>query len=137
MVSRRRVKDRPSRRNAGIHIPSCHVAITLTSQVWDGISGARITFSAAEMSIGGQSIGELSRLTENLNLQRALLRQLESNSSIELVDKVKVESITSDNREGSSWPLLHLSDGRVIRARLLVRRPSIVSFSRRVVLMDL
>ncbi|KAH8103880.1 ubiquinone biosynthesis hydrox [Cristinia sonorae] len=89
-------------------------------QVWDGVSGARITFSAAEMSLGGQTVSELSRLTENLNLQRALLRKLEESSSVEVVDKVKVESITTDDREGSPWPLLHLSDGRVIRARLLV-----------------
>lgn len=89
--------------------------------MWDGVSDARITFSAEDMTVGGQSIGELSRLTENLNLQRALLRQLESSLTVEIVDKVKVESIATDDREGGAWPVLHLSDGRVIRARLLVR----------------
>ncbi|THH28834.1 hypothetical protein EUX98_g5352 [Antrodiella citrinella] len=89
-------------------------------QVWDGVSDARITFSASDMTSNGRPLGELSRLTENLNLQRALLRYLESSPGVELVDKVKVESITNDDREGNSWPVVHLSDGRVIRARLLV-----------------
>ena len=62
----------------------------------------------------------MARLTENLNIQRALLRHLDSASSVELVDKVKVQSIEREEREGGGWPLVHLSDGRVLRARLLV-----------------
>ncbi|CAL1715318.1 unnamed protein product [Somion occarium] len=88
-------------------------------QVWDGVSDARITFSASEM-LPAQSTVELSRLTENLNLQRALLHRLSSLGAVELVDRVKVQSIIQENTEGSTWPLVHLSDGRVIRTRLLV-----------------
>ncbi|TCD65843.1 putative ubiquinone biosynthesis monooxygenase [Steccherinum ochraceum] len=113
-------RDFLSNIGAWSHVDETRTGSVEEMQVWDGVSDARITFSAADMTVGGQSIGELSRLTENLNLQRALLRQLESSSSFELVDKVKVESITTDNREGGAWPVLHLSDGRAIRARLLV-----------------
>ena len=88
-------------------------------QVWDGVSDARIAFSAGEL-LSPQPITELSRLTENLNLQRGLLHRISSLPSVELMDKVKVQSITQDGQDGSDWPLVHLSDGRVIRTRLLV-----------------
>ena len=87
-------------------------------QVWDGVSDARITFSASELPMG--SATELSRLTENLNLQRGLLRHLLRFPEVQLLDKVKVEKIIREDREENAWPLVHLSDGRVIRARLLV-----------------
>lgn len=59
-------------------------------------------------------------MTENLNLQRALLHKLSKTPAVELVDKVKVQNIVQDSENGG-WPLVHLSDGRIIRARLLVR----------------
>lgn len=89
-------------------------------QVWDGISDARITFSATEAAPAGTTAPEMARLTENLNLQRALLRYLDTTPSIKLLDKVKVNSIEKEQKEGGGWPLVHLSDGRVLRARLLV-----------------
>ncbi|KIJ65128.1 hypothetical protein HYDPIDRAFT_89241 [Hydnomerulius pinastri MD-312] len=94
-------------------------------QVWDGISDARITFDAAEIpSSGGTTTAEsseMARLTENLNLQRALLRHLANIEDIQLLQKVKVESIQREHKEGGNgWPLVHLSDGTTIRARLLV-----------------
>ncbi len=60
-------------------------------------------------------------MTENLNLQRALLHRLSSTPTVELVGNVKVQSIAQESENGG-WPLVHLSDGRTIRARLLVRR---------------
>ncbi len=72
---------------------------------------------------GMESLPQMARLTENLNLQRALLRHLDSTSAVELFDKVKVQSIQREEREGGGWPLVHLSDGRVLRARLLVSSP--------------
>lgn len=61
----------------------------------------------------------MARLTENLNLQRALLLRLgKMTDQVSLLDKTKVESIA---REGAdSWPVVHLSDGSAVRARLLV-----------------
>ncbi len=57
-------------------------------------------------------------MTENLNLQRALLRRLDELSGVSILDKVKVDSI---QRDGTGWPVLRLSSGREVRARLLVR----------------
>lgn len=67
----------------------------------------------------------MARLTENLNLQRALLQHLDSiGGGLELLQKVKVESIQREDREGGhGWPLVHLSNGNTLRARLLVSRP--------------
>lgn len=64
-------------------------------------------------------------MTENLNLQRALLHKLSTTSTVELADKVKVQSITQDTENGG-WPLVHLSDGRTVRARLLVSPPHLL-----------
>ena len=92
--------------------------------MWDGLSDSRIEFNAPHESA---SSSEMARLTENINLQRGLLRQIDksvSAGSLTLLDKTKVSSITSDAEPGtpsnSGWPLLHLSNSHTIRARLLV-----------------
>ncbi|KAI6126031.1 hypothetical protein EDD16DRAFT_1825753 [Pisolithus croceorrhizus] len=94
-------------------------------QVWDGLSDARISFDAANLPSSGAlnaaESSEMARLIENLNLQRALLRHLESIRSIELLQKTRVESIQREDRDGGhGWPLVHLSDGTTLRTRLLV-----------------
>jgi ubiquinone biosynthesis monooxygenase Coq6 len=86
-------------------------------KVWDGISDARITFSASDLPAG---TSQLSRLTENLNLQRALLRHISKIPEIKLLDKVRVDSIKNEEPEVNGWPLVHLSNGQTLRARLLV-----------------
>ena len=62
----------------------------------------------------------MSRIIENLNLQRGLLRHLDTFPDIQLLDKTKVQTITPDEGATGSWPVLHLDSGRSIRARLLV-----------------
>ena len=88
-------------------------------QVWDGISDARISFSSFSASLP-----EMARLMENVNLQRALLRRIDELSStrIHLLDNVKVDSIIREETETSigGWPIIVLSNGQRIRARLLV-----------------
>lgn len=64
-------------------------------------------------------------MTENLNLQRALIKALDAKPGVEIIDKVKVENIVSGSNSEDNWPTLHLSNGRTMRARLLV---SIVQF---------
>lgn len=86
--------------------------------MWDGISDARIEFSASDLPL--QRTSHLSTTVENLNLQRASLRYLSQFPEVELLDNVNVQSITPEATEGGNWPLVHLSNGRVIRARLLV-----------------
>ncbi|KAJ7733227.1 ubiquinone biosynthesis hydrox [Mycena maculata] len=84
-------------------------------QVWDGISDARIEFSASLLGTPGHG---MARMTENLNLQRGLLRHLANIPQVQILDKSRVQSI--DLAEGSSWPLVRLDNGRVLRSRLLV-----------------
>lgn len=100
--------------------------ILTSCKVWDGLSDARINFSAREMVTAGMPApSELSTLVENLNLQRALLRHISGVASVSILDKTKVQSIQKEQREGNGWPLVHLSDGRVLRARLLVSGSSV------------
>ncbi|EIN09647.1 ubiquinone biosynthesis hydrox [Punctularia strigosozonata HHB-11173 SS5] len=87
-------------------------------QVWDGLSDARITFDAAEAGLS--PLGGMATLVENLNIQRALLHRLAQTPAVELADGVRVERISPDDIEGGGWPVVHLSDGRRLRARLLV-----------------
>ncbi|KZT37735.1 ubiquinone biosynthesis hydrox [Sistotremastrum suecicum HHB10207 ss-3] len=88
-------------------------------EVWDGVSDARISFRASEL-LGREHSTNMSTMMENLNLQRSLLKTLQSNSSIILLDKTKVDSIAKPNDDANSWPLITLDNGRVLRARLLV-----------------
>lgn len=84
--------------------------------MWDGISGARITFDASETP----ESSEMARMTENLNLQRALLRNISDTPSVHVIQNVKVESIEREEGDANRWPLVHLSNGAILRTRLLV-----------------
>ena len=109
--------------------PPSKISLTF-DEVWDGLSDARINFSAAEMVTPGvPSPPQLSTLVENLNLQRALLHHISGMSSVNVVDKTKVQTIQKEEREGNSWPLVHLSDGRVLRARLLVSYNEVCAYT--------
>ncbi|KAJ6581412.1 hypothetical protein B0H19DRAFT_1115082 [Mycena capillaripes] len=87
-------------------------------QVWDGVSDARIEFSASLLGLGSPEQG-MARMTENLNLQRGLLRHLSSIPEVQILDKAKVQAIEHPERSGD-WPLVRLDNGRVLRSRLLV-----------------
>ncbi|KAL4258622.1 Ubiquinone biosynthesis monooxygenase COQ6, mitochondrial [Pleurotus pulmonarius] len=90
-------------------------------EVWDGVSDARISFHASDVpsTTGSPEGQQMARLTENLNLQRGLLRHLNTHPEIELIDKTKVESIIREE-EGGQWPLVKLANNRTLRTRLLV-----------------
>ncbi|OTA33947.1 hypothetical protein BTJ68_07528 [Hortaea werneckii EXF-2000] len=125
--------------------------------VWDGVSGSKIHFDPIDKQGGGilEAIGEMvpgSRLRasrrkyesseettsvatmcENGNLTAALLQRLHdamtaSNaSSINLLDKTKVESInlgpetkTEQDPNLSQWPIVSTPSGSQLAARLLV-----------------
>jgi ubiquinone biosynthesis monooxygenase Coq6 len=62
----------------------------------------------------------MARLTETLNLQRGLLRHLRKQPNVTLLDNTRVENIFEDDIPGGGWPMVQLSDGTVLRARLLV-----------------
>ena len=62
----------------------------------------------------------MASMTENLNLQRGLLKRLDQLSAVDLLDKIKVESIEHSASAGNAWPVVKTSDGRSLRCRLLV-----------------
>ncbi|KAJ3992082.1 hypothetical protein F5050DRAFT_1018854 [Lentinula boryana] len=88
-------------------------------QVWDGVSDARITFSTSELGLSSTGQSGMARLIETLNLQRGLLRHLHAMPTVQIIDKSRVQSITSDETPGS-WPMVHLDTGRILNARLLI-----------------
>jgi ubiquinone biosynthesis monooxygenase Coq6 len=90
-------------------------------QVWDGISDARIDFNAAALGVDrGDGRSQMARLTETLNLQRGLLRNLGEQPNFNILDNTKVERIFDDDIPGGGWPIVQLSNGSALRARLLV-----------------
>ncbi|EGN95013.1 hypothetical protein SERLA73DRAFT_170904 [Serpula lacrymans var. lacrymans S7.3] len=86
------------------------------------MSDARITFDTSESGAWGTSESTpMANMTENLNLQRALLRYMSHSPTVRLLDRVKVVSIDREDKEGGlGWPLVHLSNGTTLRTRLLV-----------------
>lgn len=89
------------------------------SQVWDGLSDARIEFNAEDLLSNGFAQGTAT-LTENFNLQRALLCHLNNTPTVRILQQTKVTSIQSDGEQHGSWPLVHLDNQQILRARLLV-----------------
>ena len=62
----------------------------------------------------------MARLTENLNLQRGILRHLETVPAVRILGSTKVTSISRDEVDRGGWPLVHLDNEMILRARLLV-----------------
>jgi len=62
-------------------------------------------------------------MTENFNLQRALLRRLEESSEVSLIDNTQVNSILQEKPEGGGWPIVNLANARRLRSRLVVSHP--------------
>ncbi|KAL8846272.1 MAG: hypothetical protein Q9221_008627 [Calogaya cf. arnoldii] len=89
-------------------------------QVWDGLdSSSQISFS--------RSSSPIATMTENPNLQRALLHRLEELAPVNTFESTKVASIEDgpsspleDSLDLSSYPTLTLSSGEKILTRLLV-----------------
>ena len=71
------------------------------------------------MLVDDKHVPFLTSMAENLNLQRALMRNLDKIGGVELLDNTKVSSIQKDSENGG-WPIVHMSNGSALRARLLV-----------------
>ncbi|KAG8718327.1 putative ubiquinone biosynthesis monooxygenase [Ceratobasidium sp. 394] len=92
-------------------------------QVWDGVSDARIHFLTSDLArlpTTGAAPTSMASMTENLNLQRGILRRLDELSSVELLDTAKVEDIGHGPDDGGIWPIVKTSNGRSLRCRLLI-----------------
>lgn len=90
-------------------------------QVWDGVTDARIEFDWQPGSGAGKT---LAYMCENLNLTSGLLKRLNQLGSVDVFDKTKVEKIDlgeeSETMDLREWPVVHLSGGKTLAARLLV-----------------
>lgn len=102
-------------------------------QVWDGVSGARISFDWDEPR---QSVvpfqpprapsRTIAYMIENLNLTTGLQKHLEELGGVDVFSPIRVDGITSGDQiapeaiDFRSWPLIKLSNGRTLAARLLV-----------------
>jgi len=89
--------------------------------VWDGVSGSQISFSADLQ--GSEST--IAYMCENNNLVSGLLSRIaELGGGINIMDKTRVEEISFGNDDGEldlrSWPVVHVSSGKRLAARLLV-----------------
>jgi 2-polyprenyl-6-methoxyphenol hydroxylase-like FAD-dependent oxidoreductase len=63
----------------------------------------------------------MAKFVENMNLQKALLTNVQKHNNVEIIDKTKVQDITQgDLKSQGGWPIVKLENGRSIRARLLV-----------------
>ncbi|KAG8842711.1 putative ubiquinone biosynthesis monooxygenase [Tulasnella sp. 330] len=108
---------------AWAHVETSRTTPLEDMQVWDGISDARIQFSAQGIGSSrpaSDQPGQLAHMTENLNIQRALLRLLDQHPTVQLLDKVKVDIIIQDPRDKGAWPVVKLSNGQELRTRLLI-----------------
>ncbi|KAF4124174.1 ubiquinone biosynthesis monooxygenase Coq6 [Geosmithia morbida] len=90
-------------------------------QVWDGLTDARIEFNWQPSSASGKTI---AYMTENLNLVSGLLKRIHELGGVDIFDKSKVESIEfgkeTEEFDLRQWPVVHLSSGESLTARLLV-----------------
>ena len=90
-------------------------------QVWDGVSDARIEF---EMPVGSKPGSVIAYMTENLNLTSGLLRRMHELGGISIFDNSKVEEIAfgeeTEEFNLKEWPVVQLSTGQKLWARLLV-----------------
>jgi ubiquinone biosynthesis monooxygenase Coq6 len=102
------------------HIQRDRVQAYQEMQVWDGITGARIEFDWPAEQKGST----IAYMNENLNLTSALLKRIEEVGGVEVLDGQKVEDIVlgeeSEDLDLSLWPVVSLSGGRRLAARLLV-----------------
>ncbi|KAF2204627.1 ubiquinone biosynthesis monooxygenase COQ6 [Delitschia confertaspora ATCC 74209] len=99
-------------------------------QVWDGITDSRISFdwtSASPLPFTPRKLSQpttIATMVENTNLTTALLARLSSLGGVDIFSPTKVSSIELGSQtpdvDLSSWPILTLSDGKSLAARLLV-----------------
>lgn len=103
-------------------------------RVWDGLSGALLDFDSADLADPASmstSTSQISVMVEISNLQQAMLHYLEQGPGKDICtvrDNAKVDSIQpgskveleSEVEEQDPWPVLQLSSGHALQARLLV-----------------
>lgn len=113
---------------AWAHVNAARVQPYQEMQVWDGVTDARISFDwGTAHSVGPRKPVQpttIAYMIENINTTSMLLSRLEELGGVDMMTNTKVSSIElgtdTDKMDLSSWPILSLSDGRTLAARLLV-----------------
>ncbi|KUJ22288.1 ubiquinone biosynthesis hydrox [Mollisia scopiformis] len=102
------------------HVQRDRVQAYQEMQVWDGVTGARIEFDWPAEKAGTT----IAYMNENLNLTSGLLKRIDEMGGVDMLDNQRVEDIVfgeeSEDVDLSSWPVVKLSGGRELAARLLV-----------------
>lgn len=105
------------------HLERDRVQAYQEMQVWDGVTGARIEFDWAPGSAPAAGT-TIAYMNENLNLTSGLLKRLEELGGVAMFDNARVERITygeeTEEMDLREWPVVHLSGGKQLSARLLV-----------------
>ncbi|KAF2836462.1 ubiquinone biosynthesis hydrox [Patellaria atrata CBS 101060] len=106
------------------HIDISRVQPYQEMQVWDGITGSRIAFDWEVNTRRDVQPSTIAYMIENQNLTTALQTYLEKLGDITVISPVRVDSIDLGNSTPEldlrSWPIISLSNGRRIGARLLI-----------------
>ncbi|KAF2674510.1 ubiquinone biosynthesis monooxygenase COQ6 [Microthyrium microscopicum] len=98
-------------------------------EVWDGLSGSKITFDWDETNSVARRPSRhdsqtIAYMIENINLTTGLQNFLKALGGITILSPAKVESISYGDSTGSSnlstWPVVKVSGGQTLAARLLV-----------------
>ncbi|RAQ99702.1 ubiquinone biosynthesis monooxygenase coq6 [Stemphylium lycopersici] len=114
---------------AWAHVNKPRVQPYQEMQVWDGVTDARISFDwhTAKPLLAPRNPAQpttIAYMIENVNTVTALLTRLEQLGGVDFYTSTKVNSIDlgadTENMDFSSWPILTLSNGRSLAARLLV-----------------
>jgi ubiquinone biosynthesis monooxygenase Coq6 len=98
-------------------------------QVWDGVTNARISFDwdTSRPLLSPRNPAQattIAYMIENVNTTSMLLSRLQELGGVDMFTGTKVGSIElgsdTEKQDFSSWPILSLSNGKTLAARLLV-----------------
>ena len=111
------------------HVQASRVQPYQEMQVWDGVTDARISFDwdTARSRLSPRNPAQpttIAYMIENVNTVTTLLSRLEELGGMDFYTSTKVNSIDlgsdTEKMDFSSWPILTLSSGKTLAARLLV-----------------
>ncbi|OMJ19003.1 Ubiquinone biosynthesis monooxygenase COQ6, mitochondrial [Smittium culicis] len=101
--------------------------------VSDQLSGSKLTFDSISLSLPDNQSS--AYLVENSNLHAAALKALSASitpsKKIDIYQDAKVLSISNSTSDTNDWPLIQLSTGNSLKARLLIGTDGINSFVRK------
>lgn len=97
-------------------------------QVWDGVTGSRISFDWAGPAQGFTPVQDanetIAYMIENNNLTQGLYRRLSELQGVSVLSPNRVQSITHGEEDADmdlrNWPVVTLDNGQKLAARLLI-----------------